>query len=1088
MALGPSLVDFLSGKSLGSSPELRSRILRHCLANSDLPTSCWVAVLDAVAHEKSAEDIVVHAIDLLQTHDEVRKWAGVASVDVSLPLVTRLRLHLALHGDVMIPEVLHSEAVAALLAGQAMPSEVLSLLDVPVLWKHVLKQDVHFAASMLIDYLPASSLQLTAELTTFLQRGLVHSKRANRRACIDVFRAAFGSSQAALLSLLSEQQPLHLLSAVEDPPDEFHDVAARLALRYADTRVQDAILCRLSISDEALLTDLASAASRHVGGGMRCPNWVADWQCKAGVALCRQGLGAVEAFFEKPFPPGGITPLLDTWEQGFDATVATLPRPAMVRALRRHAPAVSARFAEAISSVREGQTFEDDLVLELLLCHTTPDSVKFDCSACVGAAKKCSLKDLLGLARIVPHAVLEALLCSGAAGALRAISVLPEVVVASTTEGFTLELGGAAKTSVHEPISWVAAFEACKADPSLAKNYPVCDPTYDRARHKLIDLGPLAAVHVMATEEEIVLKWSAQELDRREKIEWLHATRRLLKDCSSSFARDGKSTAIAWGNKALKDDILVGAVLALLFAGGGGIESFESVWLAIKSCSVASEAVLLLGTRDVPTALLDKILYSSTLSSALATLHITSATRSLPTLAVLAVRAVAHSGSHISAGHPATQLCAAVPQWTADFCDAMLTQLLSVELPLLQPEGSAKGEPHFRQMRFWLCVGTLMEQCASRAKDVALAAEACLRETMLLPTRVLVQNVWARAARSSPAVLHALTGLLQDPSLSEGFAARCVSVAAQLLLHPEHGQSSTRQVALETSDTFRPLLTSLIGWSASYVQNPRILASLALFHVLERGLIATPGWYLAALHDSVAYGPAFQKLRQHVHMDRWVSDAWESLQHPSMKCPLDVSVSTAQKHVSNEFWTAPDHAVTPDTYQRRPTAVHTSAVQAAGSANLVLVGSFLDNLPNMAGIVRTSEALLGGRAEVTLHSTKVLTDPSFLKMSVAAERAGHITEVPQGPRLIAYIREKRAEGFTVAALEQTSKSEMLCLTTQLPERLILLIGNEQQGLPAWLVQSGLVDIFYELPLLGQTGSLNAHVTAAMVLWHYRLQH
>ena len=54
----------------------------------------------------------------------------------------------------------------------------------------------------------------------------------------------------------------------------------------------------------------------------------------------------------------------------------------------------------------------------------------------------------------------------------------------------------------------------------------------------------------------------------------------------------------------------------------------------------------------------------------------------------------------------------------------------------------------------------------------------------------------------------------------------------------------------------------------------------------------------------------------------------------------------------------------------------------------MVAASLLDNVPNQAGVVRTVEALLRPRAEIALRSEKVLAEPSFQKMSVAAEKAG----------------------------------------------------------------------------------------------------
>merc|ERR1711879_189029 len=108
-------------------------------------------------------------------------------------------------------------------------------------------------------------------------------------------------------------------------------------------------------------------------------------------------------------------------------------------------------------------------------------------------------------------------------------------------------------------------------------------------------------------------------------------------------------------------------------------------------------------------------------------------------------------------------------------------------------------------------------------------------------------------------------------------------------------------------------------------------------------------------------------------------------------------ISTAIKNNSEAYWIPPtqkDNAS--DIFQRRPVSV--AAVGEDIVMDIAIVGSFLKNVPNMAGLVRTAEALLGGRAEVALRSDKVLTDPHFLKMSVASERAGHVVAVPEGPR------------------------------------------------------------------------------------------
>ena len=54
--------------------------------------------------------------------------------------------------------------------------------------------------------------------------------------------------------------------------------------------------------------------------------------------------------------------------------------------------------------------------------------------------------------------------------------------------------------------------------------------------------------------------------------------------------------------------------------------------------------------------------------------------------------------------------------------------------------------------------------------------------------------------------------------------------------------------------------------------------------------------------------------------------------------------------------------------------------------------------------------------------------------------------------------------------------------------MVLLVGSEAHGIPSWLLHTGLIDRFFELKLMGQTRSLNAHIATAMLLWQHCLQH
>lgn len=72
-----------------------------------------------------------------------------------------------------------------------------------------------------------------------------------------------------------------------------------------------------------------------------------------------------------------------------------------------------------------------------------------------------------------------------------------------------------------------------------------------------------------------------------------------------------------------------------------------------------------------------------------------------------------------------------------------------------------------------------------------------------------------------------------------------------------------------------------------------------------------------------------------------------------------------------------------------------------------------------------------------------------------------------------------------AGVEQATSSVPL-QAYQFPKSCVLLIGNEQNGIPVHLLP--LLDVCVEIPMLGVTRSLNAHVSGALVVWQYTQQH
>ncbi|EGC36841.1 hypothetical protein DICPUDRAFT_14626, partial [Dictyostelium purpureum] len=149
--------------------------------------------------------------------------------------------------------------------------------------------------------------------------------------------------------------------------------------------------------------------------------------------------------------------------------------------------------------------------------------------------------------------------------------------------------------------------------------------------------------------------------------------------------------------------------------------------------------------------------------------------------------------------------------------------------------------------------------------------------------------------------------------------------------------------------------------------------------------------------------------------------------------------------------------------------------------SMIIVGTFIENTPNLAGLIRTCEIF--NVEEVAIPNLKLLNDPQFQRVSVSAEKLVPIIEITK-PNLLDYLKLKKKEGYSILGVEQTSQSKNLS-SFQFPEKCLLLLGQEQNGIPANYLT--IVDYCVEIPQLGQIRSLNVHVSASIVIWEYTQQ-
>ncbi|XP_031694915.1 probable methyltransferase TARBP1 [Anarrhichthys ocellatus] len=149
---------------------------------------------------------------------------------------------------------------------------------------------------------------------------------------------------------------------------------------------------------------------------------------------------------------------------------------------------------------------------------------------------------------------------------------------------------------------------------------------------------------------------------------------------------------------------------------------------------------------------------------------------------------------------------------------------------------------------------------------------------------------------------------------------------------------------------------------------------------------------------------------------------------------------------------------------------------------LLVVASLIDKPTNLGGLCRTCEIF--GASALVLDSLRHLSDKHFQSLSVSSELWLPLLEV-KPMELSDFLQVKKSEGYCIVGVEQTANSRSL-QDYQFPEKTLLLLGNEREGIPANLLQ--MFDVCVEIPQQGVTRSLNVHVSAALLIWEYTRQH
>ncbi|XP_074532568.1 tRNA (guanosine(18)-2'-O)-methyltransferase TARBP1 [Halichoeres trimaculatus] len=149
---------------------------------------------------------------------------------------------------------------------------------------------------------------------------------------------------------------------------------------------------------------------------------------------------------------------------------------------------------------------------------------------------------------------------------------------------------------------------------------------------------------------------------------------------------------------------------------------------------------------------------------------------------------------------------------------------------------------------------------------------------------------------------------------------------------------------------------------------------------------------------------------------------------------------------------------------------------------LLVVASLIDKPTNLGGLCRTCEIF--GASALVLDNLRHVSDKHFQSLSVSSELWLPLLEV-KPTELTDFLQMKKGEGYCIVGVEQTANSQNL-QDYHFPEKTLLLLGNEREGIPANLLQ--MLDVCVEIPQQGVIRSLNVHVSAALLIWEYTRQH
>lgn len=153
--------------------------------------------------------------------------------------------------------------------------------------------------------------------------------------------------------------------------------------------------------------------------------------------------------------------------------------------------------------------------------------------------------------------------------------------------------------------------------------------------------------------------------------------------------------------------------------------------------------------------------------------------------------------------------------------------------------------------------------------------------------------------------------------------------------------------------------------------------------------------------------------------------------------------------------------------------------KASSKFPIVIVLDNVRSLHNVGSVFRTAD----GFAVEKMLLCGITGTPPHREIEKTALGATQSVEWAHHPDPVEVVRQLKAEGYTVCAVEQVQGSVYLNNFVPVPtDKYALVFGNEVDGVSEAVLKH--IDVCLEIPQFGTKHSFNVSVTAGILLWDF----